>query len=67
MDNNPSIADLSTEIRPTKIGENFKQLYDNEWTEAFEELTEEGKTEEECIKILLQIVKVKSFQYDVKG
>ncbi|XP_061164192.1 reticulocyte-binding protein homolog 2a-like [Saccostrea echinata] len=56
LDNNPSIADLSTEIRPTKIGENFKQLYDNEWTEAFEELTEEGKTEEECIIDLLLIV-----------
>ncbi|XP_062569644.1 uncharacterized protein LOC134231683 [Saccostrea cucullata] len=56
LENNPSIADLSTEIRPTKIGENFKQLYDNEWTEAFEELTEQGKTEEECIETLLHIV-----------
>ncbi|XP_062610715.1 uncharacterized protein LOC134272507 [Saccostrea cucullata] len=56
LDNDASIADLSTEIRPSKIGENFKILYDNEWTEAFEELTEQGKTEEECIKTLLHIV-----------
>ena len=35
---NPNIADLSDPNRPTKIAEAFKELYDNEWTNAFEEM-----------------------------
>lgn len=35
-DNNPDIADLSDENRPTKIGEKYQELYDNQWTDAFE-------------------------------
>ncbi|XP_060589659.1 uncharacterized protein LOC132744884 [Ruditapes philippinarum] len=45
--NNPNIADLSDEKRPTKLAEEFSELYDNEWTDVFEELdfeTEKGKT-----------------------
>lgn len=33
---NPNIADLSDKHRPTKIGELYSELYDNEWSEAFE-------------------------------
>lgn len=40
---NPEITDLSYENRPTKLGENFKQLYEDEWTDAFEFLTEKRK------------------------
>lgn len=58
LDNNPNIADLSTEIRPTKIGENFMQVYDNEWTDAFEELAQNGQDDKQCIDTLLKILKV---------
>lgn len=57
LDNNPNIADLSTEIRPTKIGENFMQIYDNEWTDAFEELAQNGQDDKKCIDTLLKILK----------
>lgn len=35
-DNNPDIADLSDNYRPTKIAERYQELYDNQWTDAFE-------------------------------
>ena len=55
--NNPTIADLSTEVEPTKIGENSMQVYDNEWTDAFEELQKDGIDDDRCISILLSITK----------
>ncbi|XP_053399696.1 uncharacterized protein LOC123559061 isoform X2 [Mercenaria mercenaria] len=58
-DENPNIADLSDMNRPTKISEQFAEIYDNEWTDAFEALTntEEGnKPEEEACKSLLHIL-----------
>jgi len=38
-ENNPNIADLSDQNRPTKLAEMFSELYDNVWTDAFEILT----------------------------
>lgn len=38
--NNPNIADLSDRNRPQKLGEMFGELYDNEWTDAVDRLTE---------------------------
>ncbi|KAL5011700.1 hypothetical protein ScPMuIL_010251 [Solemya velum] len=35
---NPAIADLSDVNRPTKLAEQFGELYDNDWTNAFEEI-----------------------------
>ncbi|XP_053399529.1 reticulocyte-binding protein homolog 2a-like isoform X1 [Mercenaria mercenaria] len=35
--NNPDIADLSDENRATKLAERLSELYDNEWTDLFEE------------------------------
>ncbi|XP_056012099.1 uncharacterized protein LOC125681055 isoform X3 [Ostrea edulis] len=55
--NNPGIADLSDENRPNKLGEKFSELYDNEWTEAYESLEDVGVDEEEIIKKLLDILK----------
>lgn len=73
LDNNPNIADLSTEIRPTKIGENFMQVYDNEWTDAFEELGQNGQDDKQCIDSLLKILKeafehteIKAKNFDAK-
>ncbi|XP_045203653.1 myosin heavy chain, skeletal muscle-like isoform X2 [Mercenaria mercenaria] len=44
---NPNIADLSDTKRPTKLAEEFAELYDNEWTDAFEDVeieNEQAKT-----------------------
>ncbi|KAL3879315.1 hypothetical protein ACJMK2_031616 [Sinanodonta woodiana] len=48
--NNPNIADLSDVFRPTKLSEEYSQLYDNVWTDAFEE--QNGKKEEDIIQML---------------
>lgn len=59
IEENPNIADIRDKNRPTNLAEHFSDLYDNEWTDALEELTDmESKSEEEGIKILFDIVKV---------
>ena len=55
--NNPNIVDLSDLNRPTKIGEQLSELYDKEWTDAFEDLMKE-KSEREAIKILHNVIMV---------
>ncbi|KAL4229695.1 hypothetical protein ACF0H5_010083 [Mactra antiquata] len=54
--NNPNIADLSDENRPTKVAEKYSELYDNEWTEAYEALIKRLKDEKFTIEILLCII-----------
>jgi len=49
---NPNITDLSDKNRPTKLGEMFNELYDNEWSNAFEGLLKSGYTDEEGIETL---------------
>ena len=56
---NVNIADLSDPNRPTKLAEQFSELYDNDWTDAFEELG--ALEEEERIKFLLKILQVRKF------
>jgi hypothetical protein len=51
-----TIADLSDPYRATKLAEQFSELYDNLWTDAFEVL--EISDEKECIQYLLNIVVV---------
>ncbi|KAK3607103.1 hypothetical protein CHS0354_026310 [Potamilus streckersoni] len=54
---NPIIADLSDQNRPDKLTEQFSELYDNQWTDCYQDLVNILKrTEEESINILLQIV-----------
>ena len=56
---NANITDLSDPDRPTKIAEKFSELYDNEWTDALEELNSLGETEERAaLEFLLDIVMV---------
>ena len=56
---NPNIEDLSDINRPTKISEQYSELYDNEWTDAFSYLTEqEGLDEKRAIQILLIVLQV---------
>lgn len=59
-DNNPGIADLSDENRPTKLGERYRQLYDNQWTEAYEvaEKLLKDATDKQRIHYLLAILMV---------
>ncbi|XP_056009572.1 uncharacterized protein LOC130051577 [Ostrea edulis] len=54
---NPNIADLSDKNRPTKIGEKFSMLYDDQWSDAFEALKASGKKEEVVVKDLAVLVK----------
>ncbi|XP_052277828.1 uncharacterized protein LOC127876549 isoform X6 [Dreissena polymorpha] len=55
-DNNPAIADLSDSNRPAKLAEQFSELYDNQWTDAFEEQTDMTDDEQGKIEILLNIL-----------
>ena len=64
-EDNPNIADLSDRNRPTKIGEKFGELYDKEWSEAYEELKGMGKEENEIIAMLHRIVEVWSSETSV--
>lgn len=57
-DNNPNIQDLSDTKRPTKIVEAFGELYDNEWTNALEDLLKTQRSEREAIDTLADILKV---------
>ena len=60
MDNNPDIADLSDPNRAMKLGEKFSSLYDDEWTDHFQILTEKFKLNEtDAIKRLLDIMLVR--------
>ena len=58
-DNNPNITDLSDQNRPTKLAEKMSELYDNQWTDAFDELEQTQMKETEIIRILLQIFTVR--------
>ncbi|KAK3593595.1 hypothetical protein CHS0354_018691 [Potamilus streckersoni] len=60
-DNNPNIADLSDPNRPTKLSEQFSEMYDNEWTDAFDELEKllGGKGEKEIISYLRDFILLK--------
>jgi hypothetical protein len=62
--NSPYIADLSDTDRRTKISvaEKFSELYENEWTEAFESLSKrERNSEKRNIETLLNIVTVTTY------
>jgi hypothetical protein len=63
MEGNSAISDLSDPRRPHKISEMFSEIYDNQWTDAFECLGLEAKSggvqnERVIIKRLLDIVMV---------
>lgn len=45
--------------RPQKLGEKLSELYDNEWTDAFEDLRDtENLDEKSIVQKLLEIFKV---------
>ena len=56
---NPNITDLSDSNRPTKIAEQFSELYDNLWTDVFEKLCQNSKmSDRDAIRTLLQYLEV---------
>ena len=56
---NPNITDLSDSNRPTKISEQFSELYDNLWTDVFEKLCQNSKvSDKDAIRTLLQYLEV---------
>ena len=58
-DNNADIADLSDANRPTKLAEQYSELYDNQWTEAFIWLTEYSKLRDrDAVNLLLHALSV---------
>jgi hypothetical protein len=58
-DNNPNITDLSDRNRPTKLAEKCAELYDNQWTDAFEILEKKYFSNDEAvIDSLLHILQV---------
>lgn len=57
-DGNTAIANLSDPHRPEKLAEQFSQLYDNEWTTAYEILTTMFSMDEKmAVDCLLNVVK----------
>lgn len=57
---NPNIADLSDIYRPTNIADQIRQVYDDEWTEAYEELEKINQEDEMgIIDNLASILKVR--------
>ncbi|KAH3834009.1 uncharacterized protein LOC127878115 isoform X2 [Dreissena polymorpha] len=58
MKDNTNIADLSDKNRPTKLGELYTELYDNEWTDAYVALTQSEYNETEPIATLFETLKV---------
>lgn len=57
-DNNPDIADLSDKNRPTKLAEKYQEIYDNQWTDAFEKLDEHFHDERTSIIKLKELLEV---------
>lgn len=56
--NNPGITDLSDEFRPLKLNDMFREMYDDKWTDAMEDLSSGGIQDKVAVTLLLQIVKV---------
>lgn len=59
---NPNVADLSDMNRPTKLGELYSELYDNEWTDAYVSLTKSDYDEKEAIDILRETLFVRTIE-----
>ncbi|XP_053406479.1 uncharacterized protein LOC128559256 [Mercenaria mercenaria] len=59
-DNNPDLADQCDANRPTELGKRFLEIYDNEWSDAFENKAK--KDEKEKVGILHEVV-VDAFYY----
>ena len=60
-DKNPAITNLNDPNRPLKIGEQYSEVYENEWTDAYSTMLDQeslNATEKEIVSILLDILRV---------
>ena len=59
-DGNPYVTDLSDKNRPTKLAEVYTELYDNEWTDAFDAISNSNirQGEEQIVQQLYDILLV---------
>ena len=55
--NNADIADLSDRNRPTCLAEKFSELYDNEWTDAYDHVNK-SCDQESTIAHLVDLLQV---------
>ncbi|OPL33483.1 hypothetical protein AM593_03113, partial [Mytilus galloprovincialis] len=56
-DNNPAIADLSDPNRPERLTEQFREIYDNAWTDVLDCLTENEKVKDEvAVKQIVDVL-----------
>ncbi|KAK3100272.1 hypothetical protein FSP39_017277 [Pinctada imbricata] len=53
---NPNIADLSDRNRPTNIGEKFGQVFDEEWSEAYDVLKGVCRNDLDIMQTLIQLI-----------
>ena len=58
MKDNPDLTNLSDPYRPTKLVESFGQVYDDDWTRAFEDLEQTQFLEREIICCLANLLRV---------
>lgn len=59
-DNNPAIADLSDPNRPERLTEQFREIYDNAWTDVLDCLTENEQVKDEvAVKQIVDVLQVK--------
>ncbi|XP_053399564.1 uncharacterized protein LOC128557054 [Mercenaria mercenaria] len=57
VEGNPDIAVLSDPFRPTQLAEQFREIYDEEWTHAFEELDMVSHDEGKIIDVITGLIK----------
>lgn len=58
---NPAITNLNDPNRPLKIGEQYSEVYENEWTDAYSTILDQENlklSEKETVSILLDILRV---------
>ena len=61
LQENQEYIEFSDETRSSNMAERYQQLYENEWLDAFTELTVvHGIEEEQAIRMLLDILTVSS-------
>ncbi|KAL3879287.1 hypothetical protein ACJMK2_031588 [Sinanodonta woodiana] len=53
---NTDIVDLSDEHRPVKLSEKMAEIYNYQWTEALDELQDNGFKEGDTVQLLLKIL-----------
>ena len=63
-DNNPGIADLSDPNRPEKLAEQFREIYDNAWTNLLDYITENTDTTDDiAVQQIVAVTQVRHYYH----